>query len=336
MLRHYFAVSKPLPFTFRSRLSIRFVMEPKIHSLYEAVTGTWQYVVADEEAKDAVIIDSVLDYDKNTGNVSTGSANRILSLVATQGYKISKILETHAHADHLTASRYLQSVLATRQADSPRPQVCIGQRIRQVQVTMSKIYGVPQSELTNAFDHTFSDDELFNIGSMEAKVVHLPGHTPDHVGYVIGSNVFTGDSIFNPDVGSARCDFPGGSATDLYRSTQRLLSFPGHFKLFTGHDYPPESRDVSLSRYAEGSKAVPFTTVEAQGHLNKHVKLGTRLEDFVNWRSERDSGLAEPKLLSQAMRANIRGGRLPRESSEAFKLIVPEDIAWAVQIAERV
>ncbi|EXJ67184.1 uncharacterized protein A1O5_09831 [Cladophialophora psammophila CBS 110553] len=309
-------------------------MEPKIHTLFEPVTGTWQYVVADEKTKDAVIIDSVLDYDKETGKVSTHSADQILDLVADQGYTISKILETHAHADHLTASRYLQNVLAGRQQNAPRPEVCIGQRIRQVQETMSKIYGVPQSDLVDAFDHTFSDNETFAIGSIEARAVHLPGHTPDHLGYIIGSNVFTGDSIFNPDVGSARCDFPGGSATDLYTSMQKLLCLPGHFKLYTGHDYPPDSRDVPIGQHVDGSKAVPFTTVEAQARENKHAKLGTQMEDFVTWRSERDSGLAEPKLLAQAMQVNIRGGRLPTHSSEGFKLTeVPERVAKVVQAA---
>lgn len=317
----------------RSRPAISILMEPKIHTLFEPVTGTWQYVVADAEEKDAVVIDSVLDYDKETGVISTKSADQILDLVADRGYTVSRILETHAHADHLTASRYLQSLLAERQSDKPRPQVGIGQRIRQVQDTMSKIYGVPQSDLTNAFDHTFSDDETFNIGSIEARVIHLPGHTPDHIGYVIGSNIFTGDSIFNPDVGSARCDFPGGSAADLYHSMQKLLAFPGAFKLFTGHDYPPPDRDVSSIEHVAGGKAVAYTTVETQAHQNKHVKIGTPMEDFVKWRSERDSGLAEPKLLAQAMQVNIRGGRLPRQSTDAFKLgCIPPKVAQAVQV----
>lgn len=312
----------------RLRPSINIAMEPKVHTLFESVTGTWQYVVADEKEKDAVIIDSVLDYEKETGKVSTSSADKILALVAEQGYSISKILETHAHADHLTASRYLQAVLTKRQASATGPRVCIGQRIKQVQQTMANIYNVPQSSLIDAFDHTFADDETFNIGSIEARVVHLPGHTPDHIGYVIGSNVFTGDSIFNPDVGSARCDFPGGSATELYQSTQKLLSLPGHFKLYTGHDYPPGDRDIAPGVHVEGSKAVPYTTVETQAHHNKHVKLGTQMNDFVSWRSERDSGLSEPKLLAQAMQANIRGGKLPKESTEAFKLVdVPQNIA---------
>ncbi|KIX07600.1 uncharacterized protein Z518_02253 [Rhinocladiella mackenziei CBS 650.93] len=303
-------------------------MEPRVYTIFEPVTGTWQYVVADEATKDAVIIDSVLDYDKGNGRITTHSADQILELVADQHYTVSRILETHAHADHLTASRYLQNVLAQRQPTKTPPPVCIGQRIRQVQATMSKIYNIPPSEIIDAFDHTFSDDETFLIGSIEARVIHLPGHTPDHIGYIVGSNVFTGDSIFNPDVGSARCDFPGGSATELFRSMQKLLSLPAHFKLYTGHDYPPQSRDIPVGHNVTGSKAVPFTTVETQGRENKHVKRGTQMEEFVQWRSDRDSGLAEPKLLAQAMQVNIRGGRIPMESSEGLRLTdVPEGVA---------
>ena len=307
-------------------------MEPKVDTIFEPATGTWQYVVADETAREAVIIDPVLDYDKSTGKVTTQSADQILDLVVGSGYNVTRILETHAHADHLTASRYLQNVLSQRQENHPIPKVCIGERIRQVQATMSKIYDVPQSDLDDAFDHIFADDETFSIGSIQARIIALPGHTPDHIGYVVGSNVFTGDSIFNPDVGSARCDFPGGSATELYNSMQKLLSLPGHFKLYTGHDYPPDSRDVPVGQNVAGSKAVPFTTVETQGRENKHVKLGTQMEEFVKWRSGRDSALSEPKLLAQAMRVNIRGGRLPTESSEGLRLTdVPNRVARVIK-----
>lgn len=248
-------------------------------------------------------------------------------MITQHGYTVSKILETHAHADHLTASRYLQNVLSDRQ--TARPLVCIGARIRQVQETMSKIYDIPAADVgDDAFDLTFKDDETFSVGGIEARVIHLPGHTPDHIGYVIGSNVFTGDSIFNPDVGSARCDFPGGSATQLYGSMQKLLSLPPVFKLYTGHDYPPEGRDVPVGLHVAGSKAVPFTTVEAQSRENKHVKRGTVMDEFVTWRSQRDSGLADPKLLAPAMQVNVRGGRLPMESSQHLKLAyVPPAVA---------
>lgn len=293
-------------------------MEPEIHTIYESVTGTWQYIVADTSTKDGVIIDSVLDYNKDTGIISTVSADKLLEVVANYNYTISRILETHAHADHLTASRYLQNVLTRRQAGQ-RPLVCIGKGISQVQETMGEIYGIPALEMQNSFDYEFSESEAFRIGALEAKVIHLPGHTPDHIGYIIGSNIFTGDSIFNADVGSARCDFPGGSATALYYSMQKLLSFPSYYKLYTGHDYPPNDRASSLE--SDKSGAVPYTTVERQREQNKHVKSGTQLDDFVRWRTERDSTLAEPKLLRQSMHVNVRGGRLPAASVDGFKVV---------------
>ncbi|KEF53366.1 uncharacterized protein A1O9_10341 [Exophiala aquamarina CBS 119918] len=300
--------------------------EPQIHTVFEPVTGTWQYVVADPDTKEAVIIDSVLDYDKEAGMISTKSADQLSKVVSDHGYTITRILDTHAHADHLTASRYLQNVLAQRQPARSRPQVCIGRRILDVQERMREIYNIPQEDIHEAFDYTFDDDETFAIGGIEARVIHLPGHTPDHIGYVIGSNVFTGDSMFNPDVGSARCDFPGGSATELYNSMQKLLDLPGHFKLYTGHDYPPETREGPVG--AHGTKAVPFTTVKTQSEENKHVKRGTKKEEFVKWRSDRDQGLAAPKLLQQSMQVNVRGGKLPAASSDGFRFVnVPPDVA---------
>jgi glyoxylase-like metal-dependent hydrolase (beta-lactamase superfamily II) len=287
---------------------------PAIHSIYESKTGTWQYVVADPSSRKAVIIDSVLDFDPATSTISTSSADSLLDLVRKENYTVEKILETHAHADHLTASRYLQQQLGSR------PKISIGKRITSVQESWAEKYGVDKSELDGVFDHLFADDETFDIGEIEAKVLYLPGHTPDHVGYVIGSNVFTGDSIFNPDVGSARCDFPGGSATDLFTSTRKLLSLPEEYRLYTGHDYP-----------SGGREAIPFTTVAQQKQSNKHVKTGTLEEDFVKWRSERDAGLGEPKLLNQALQVNIRAGRLPAENKNGLRFFkvpikVPTDL----------
>lgn len=163
--------------------------------------------------------------------------------------------------------------------------------------------------MTNVFDHLWTDNEAFQIGELKAEVLYLPGHTPDHVGYRIGDqDVFTGDSIFNPDVGSARCDFPGGDAHELWVSMSRLLALPPHVRLYTGHDYPPADRE---GEGEEGGKERPYTTVKEQREGNKHVKSGTKEVDFVNWRRERDAGLGEPRLLSVAMQVNVRGGRLP-------------------------
>jgi glyoxylase-like metal-dependent hydrolase (beta-lactamase superfamily II) len=282
-------------------------MEPIIHTIFEPVTGTWQYVVADPSTKEAVIIDSVLDFDAATATISTGSADKLLALVAEQDYTVVRILETHCHADHLTASRYLQGQL---ESNGKRPEICIGSRIKDVQGLFGEKYGIPSSEMNNAFDHTFADNETFNIGSLEARVLHLPGHTPDHIGYLISSNVFTGDSIFNADVGSARCDFPGGSATALYNSIQTLLALPDEYRLYTGHDYPPADREG-------GKKERPFCTVREQKEGNKHVNETVKEGEFVKWRTGRDEGLAEPKLIHQALQVNVRGGRLPEEADGA-------------------
>ena len=300
-------------------------MAEKVDTIFEPKTGTWQYIVADPTTKQAIIIDSVLDYDPATAQLSTKSADNLLAMVSKQGYTITHILETHAHADHLTASRYLQKQLQQRQ--TRRPEVCIGRRIKDVQSLFGPRYGIPQPELDEAFDRTFGDGEKFKFGSLEAEIIHLPGHTPDHIGYLIGSNVFTGDSIFNPDVGSARCDFPGGSATALYKSMAKLLSLPPHYKLYTGHDYPPETREAS----DRGAKEMPYTTVERQRRENKHVKEGTKEEDFVRWRSDRDSGLSEPRLIHQALQVNIRGGRLPQPDSTGMRfLYVPLKVPQAL------
>jgi glyoxylase-like metal-dependent hydrolase (beta-lactamase superfamily II) len=275
---------------------------PLIHTIHEPKTGTWQYIVADPSTRKAVIIDSVLDFDPATSSISTPSADNLLEIVRKESYTVEKILETHAHADHLTASYYLKQQLCTH------PEICIGARIGAVQATWAEKYGIEKFEYEGVFDKLFEDDENFAIGGIQSKVIHLPGHTPDHVGYLIGPNVFAGDSIFNPDIGSARCDFPGGSAADLFASTKKLLSMPGEYKLYTGHDYP------------DGRDALSYTTVAVQRETNKYVKNGTNEEDFVKWRRERDSGLGEPKLLHQALQTNIRAGRLPAKNKDGLRL----------------
>lgn len=278
---------------------------PDIYTCFEAVTGTWQYLVADPTTRDAVVIDSVLDFNPASSQISTNTADGLLELISKYNLKITRILETHAHADHLTAATYIQQKLVDE--GNPCPKICIGARITEVQATFASKYQIKDSELANVFDKLFNDNEEFMIGTIRAKVLHLPGHTPDHVGYVIGENVFTGDSIFNPDVGSARADFPGGSATALYSSTQTLLSLPEHYRLYVGHDYPPEGRAANEA----GEKYKAYTTVKEQREENKHVKAGTKEEDFVKFRSERDAVLGEPRLLHQSLQFNIRAGKLP-------------------------
>lgn len=297
-----------------SLFSIITAMEPIVHSVFEKQTGTWQYIVACPDTSEAVIIDPVLNLNPSELNITTTSADELLAIVSSNKYTIIRLLETHAHADHLTAAFYLQQRLLD--SNSNKALISTGRRIRIVQDTFAKKYKIPQNELDEAFDYLFEDDERFNVGKISAQVLHLPGHTPDHSGYMIGNNIFTGDSIFNPDVGSARCDFPNGDARVLYNTMQKLLAFPSYFKLYTGHDYPPKD---------SGRDPMPFVTVEEQLEKNKHIRKGIQEKEFVDWRCERDSGLKEPRLLHQALQVNVRGGRLPRspDGSQRTFLQVP-------------
>jgi glyoxylase-like metal-dependent hydrolase (beta-lactamase superfamily II) len=302
-------------------------LQPTVHAIFEKNTSTWQYVVACPSTKDAIVIDPVLDFDLEKLTISTQSAQSLLSLVVSEGYRVVKLVETHAHADHLTAAHYLQKELVAR--GQPHAPICIGQGIRTVQETFAKIYNIPEDEITGVFDRLLCDKEEFHIGDLTAKVFHLPGHTPDHIGYLIGDNVFTGDSIFNPDVGSARCDFPGGDASALWKSMRRLLSLPVHYRLYTGHDYPPTSGSNGQS---QGRDAMPFVTVQEQKECNKHAKDTIDEERFVQWRIERDQGLRAPKLLHPALQVNVRGGRMPTNMANEgvffkFLIKVPDGLA---------
>ncbi|KAF2752093.1 Metallo-hydrolase/oxidoreductase [Sporormia fimetaria CBS 119925] len=283
--------------------------EPSIHSVFEKVTGTWQYIIADPETKTAAIIDSVLDYDPVGLAITTRSADGLLDLAKKNGYKIDWILETHAHADHLTAAAYLQRQLEKTQ--SHRPQIGIGKRINQVQENFGAKYKVPKKEYEPVFDKLFDDDEVFEIGNLKAMAIHLPGHTPDHLGYKVGDNVFCGDTVFNADVGTARCDFPGGSVESLWESTRKLLKMPDNVKIWTGHDYPPDNR----------AEPMPFMTVKEHKEQNKHIKEGTTKDDFVTMRTERDASLKAPRLLHQSLQINIRAGHLPQPNEAGTRLL---------------
>ncbi|KAK6383912.1 hypothetical protein LTS17_003204 [Exophiala oligosperma] len=285
------------------------VQQPSIHPVFQDQTGTWQYVVADPDTKKAVIIDPVLDYDPSTQTASTTSADALLALIKEKGYRVEMILETHAHADHPTAATYLRTRLS--QDQSMAPGIGIGKRIDQVQDLFGQKYGVPTVEYQNVFDKLFEDDETFKIGNMSVQAIHLPGHTPDHLGYKIGDNIFCGDSIFHADIGTARCDFPGGSAYDLYKSTQKLLSMADDVKIWTGHDYPPEDRALPQ----------PYMTVRQHKTQNKHLKDDVSEDDFVAMRRERDAQLGEPRLLHQSLQMNIRAGRLPGSTPFGQKLL---------------
>ncbi|KAL2163790.1 hypothetical protein VTH06DRAFT_5849 [Thermothelomyces fergusii] len=288
--------------------------EPQIHSIFEPHTCTWQYVVADPATRTAAVIDPVLDYDSGTRTISTAAADGLLRLIRSEGhYVVSHVIETHAHADHLTAAFYLRRRLAALQGDGgPVPAVGIGRRIGGVQELFGKRYGVAPEEYDGVFDLLLDDDQVFCIGSLPVRVMHLPGHTPDHIGYRIGNNVFCGDSLFHSTLGTARCDFPGGSARALYQSARRLLSLPDHVKVWVGHDYPPP----------EGKRAPePCATVGEHRAKNKHVRDGVSEDEFVRMRNDRDRVLGAPRLLHESLQVNIRAGRLPEADESGMRML---------------
>ncbi|KAL1836366.1 hypothetical protein VTJ49DRAFT_5244 [Mycothermus thermophilus] len=284
--------------------------EPTIHPIFEPQTCTYQYVVVDPATLTAVIIDPVLDYDNKTRTVSTTAADSLLSLVREKGYTISHILETHAHADHLTSSFYLQRKLAESQGT--KPPVCIGRRIGQVQVLFGQRYGIESKEYDGVFDVLWEDDAEFEVGKLKGRVIHLPGHTPDHVGYWIGDNIFCGDSLFHPAIGTARCDFPGGSAQAMYASAQKLLALPDHVRVWVGHDYPEQ--------HPEHPEPEAVATIGEHRARNKHVRHGVSEQEYVAMRSERDNKLAAPRLLHESLQVNIRAGQLPKANEAGLRL----------------
>ncbi|KAJ7725828.1 Metallo-hydrolase/oxidoreductase [Mycena maculata] len=262
---------------------------PTVYSFFERDTFTMQYIVSDPTTKDAALIDTVLDYDPASGTISTTTADEILAFIGKCGLNIKYILETHAHADHLSAARYYRNKFNVP--------VGVGKRISTVQEIFAPIYGLESSSFVDAFDLLFQDDESFQLGALNCRVIHLGGHTPDHVGYVIGQSAFTGDSIFQPDVGSARSDFPGGDAKSLYSSMQRLMALPESYRLFVGHDYPVDRQPI------------PVSTVGEQLLSNNHIRKG--INEFISFRNSRDLVLGAPRLLHPSLQTNIRGGKLP-------------------------
>ncbi|KAJ7084381.1 Metallo-hydrolase/oxidoreductase [Mycena belliarum] len=282
---------------------------PDVYSFFEPDTSTWQYIVSDPATKDAALIDTVLDYDPSSGKISTATADQIVSFVGKHGLNVKYVLETHAHADHLTAAQYFK-----KKFDIP---VGIGKRISAVQETFAPVYGYEPSAFVGAFDLLFRDDQTFSLGSLNCRVIHLPGHTPDHVGYIIGQSVFTGDSIFQPDIGSARSDFPGGDAKALHSSLRRLMALPETFSLFVGHDYPTGRQQFCASTVGQHLKS------------NKHLAKGISESEFIALRNARDAGLGAPRLLHPALQTNIRGGRLPTadHGRPYFKIPITTSVA---------
>ena len=278
---------------------------PSIAGFFDEATNTVSYVIHDPATNEAAIIDSVLDYDAAAGRTSHGSADLIVEYVQVNGLKVTWLIETHAHADHISAAPYLQEKLGGKLA--------IGREIVRVQEVFGKLFnaGTDFERDGSQFDHLFDDGETFRLGEIEAIALHVPGHTPADYAYIFGDAAFVGDTIFMPDFGTARADFPGGDARQLYQSIQRLLSLPEDTRLFLCHDYKAPGRD----EYAWE------TTVGQQRRENVHVKEGTSEDEFVEMRTARDKTLAMPKLIMPSVQVNIRGGRLPEPEDNGVSYI---------------
>lgn len=265
-----------------------------ISPFFDPRTGTITYVVADMVERQAAIIDPVLDFDMKSGRTSTTQAERVLAHLAAHELQVQWILETHAHADHLSSAHWLQERVGGR--------IGIGEHITQVQAVFRKLYHLERGFLPDGrqFDHLFKDDEVFRIGGLEMRALLVPGHTPADIAFEIGDAIFIGDTLFMPDVGTARCDFPGGDAATLYRSIRRLLDRPPATRLFMCHDYPPDGREPAWE-----------TTVAEQRARNLHVHDGVDEAAFVELRTRRDATLDVPVLILPAIQVNIRAGQLP-------------------------
>ena len=265
-----------------------------IQAFFDTGTGTVSYVVSDNATRQAAVIDPVLDYDFKSGHTDTRSADAVRACLCGQGLSLQWILETHAHADHLSGARYLQHQCGGR--------IAIGENIRAVQATFKKLYNLERTFLPDGsqFDHLFKDDEVFRIGEAEVTALLVPGHTPADMAYRVDDAVFVGDTLFMPDVGSARADFPGGDAQTLYRSMRRLLDLPRETRMFVCHDYPPPGREPAWE-----------TTVAEQRARNIHVRDGIGEAEFIAMRRARDATLEVPTLILPSIQVNVRAGQLP-------------------------
>jgi glyoxylase-like metal-dependent hydrolase (beta-lactamase superfamily II) len=267
---------------------------PIIHAFFDEPTNTVSYIVADPATRRAAVIDPVLDYDANSGEVDTRSVEALLRVVQERGYALDWTLETHAHADHLSGSPYVKAKTGAK--------IGIGEHIKDVQRIFRPVFDAGDLQTDGSdFDHLFGDGERFKIGSLDAQAIYTPGHTPADVTYKIEDAAFVGDTLFMPDYGTARADFPGGDARQLYRSIRKLLALPPDTRLFMCHDYKAPGRD----KYAWE------TTVREERENNVHAKDGVSEDAFVAMRNARDATLAAPRLLLPSIQVNIRAGKFP-------------------------
>lgn len=280
-------------------------LQPRVTSFFDEATYTVSHVVQDPDSQACAVIDSVLDFDPASGRTTQQSADRLLEHIDQHGLRVDWLLETHVHADHLSAAPLLQARVGGRLA--------IGNQITEVQAVFGKVFnaGTGFARDGSQFDQLFADGERFRIGGLEAVALHVPGHTPACMAYVIGDAVFPGDTLFMPDYGTARCDFPGGDAATLYRSIQRLLALPDDARVFLCHDYKAPGRD----QYAWE------TTIGDQRRHNIHVHEGVQADAFVAMRQARDAGLAMPRLILPSVQVNMRAGHLPEAEDNGVRYL---------------
>ncbi|WP_109260463.1 MBL fold metallo-hydrolase [Hyphobacterium indicum] len=282
---------------------------PDILSFFHEDTNTFTYLVIDPATRRAAIVDSVLDYCAASGRTHTTAADEVIATVEERGLTIDWILETHVHADHLSAAPYLQEKLGG--------QIAIGSHVRDVQTIFTKLFNANGVATDGSqFGALFEDGAIFNIGELEAKAIHTPGHTPACMSYLIGDALFVGDTLFAADYGTARCDFPGGDARALYQSIQKLFALPDSTRVFLCHDYLPEGREQYIHE----------TTIGEEKANNIHVGHGASEDEFVKMRTERDATLSMPKLILPSVQVNMRAGHLPEPEDNGIRYIkIPVD-----------
>ena len=281
-------------------------MKPNVTSFFDTATNTISYVVSDPNGNSCAIIDSVLDFDFSSGRTNTAFADEIIAFVNEKGLTVEWLLESHVHADHLSAAPYLQEEIGGK--------IAIGENIKLVQDTFGKIFneGTEFQRDGSQFDKLFEDGDVYSVGNMQCFAISTPGHTPACMVHVMGDAAFVGDTLFMPDGGSARCDFPGGSAEELYESIMKVLALPGQTRLFMCHDYGPNGRDIQWE-----------TTVADEKAFNIHVGAGKTKEEFVKFRTERDAQLSMPKLIIPSLQVNMRAGEVPKDQDGNLVLKVP-------------
>lgn len=279
--------------------------KPIVKSFFDGETSTITHVVYEAVGSECAIIDSVMDFNPKSGRLSTQSADEVIDFIRKNDLKVQWLLETHAHADHISAAPYLREHLGGL--------IAIGEGIKKVQRVFKKVFNLEErfSADGEQFDYLFAEDEIFYIGNLQVKAMHVPGHTPADMAYIVeGSTVFVGDTLFMPDVGTARCDFPGGDAHILYQSVQKLFSLPAETRLFLCHDYPPKGREATWE-----------TTVEQQRKNNIQINESITEAEFVRKRTARDATLDMPTLILPSIQTNIQAGKLPEAEENGTKYL---------------